>query len=84
MACPAVNWVMDTESRDGLDDLQLDGTQVSVARFKNPAEALAYWLSRPVEERLREVERLRRVEYGEEAVTGRIQKILEVVRLEDL
>jgi len=63
---------MDTESRDDLDDLQLRN------------RTLEYWLSRPVEERLRELDRLRRVEYGEEAVTGRVQRVLEVVRLEDL
>jgi len=63
---------MDTESRDDLDDIRLD------------RKTLEYWLSRPVEERLRELERLRRVEYGEEAVTGGVQRVLEVVRLEDL
>lgn len=37
-----------------------------------------YWLTRPVEERLEQIELLRRINYGT-ATTGRLQRVLEVV-----
>jgi hypothetical protein len=42
------------------DAFRLDRTQFSVARLTDPDDAVAYWLSRPVEERLRALELLRR------------------------
>jgi hypothetical protein len=38
----------------GLDDFRLDRTQFSVVRLTEPDDALAYWLSRPAGERLRQ------------------------------
>jgi hypothetical protein len=66
----------------GLDDFRLDRTQFSVARLTDPDDALAYWLSRPVGERLRALERLRRISYGDTVATARLQRVLEVARLE--
>jgi hypothetical protein len=64
-----------------LDDLRLDRTQFAVVHLTDPDDSLAYWLSRPVEERLRALERLRRICNGDSA-TERIRKVIEVVRLE--
>jgi hypothetical protein len=47
-----------------MDDLPLDRTQFSVASLTDPDDAPEYWLSRPVEERLRALELLRRTFYG--------------------
>ncbi|HME08403.1 MAG TPA: hypothetical protein VKG25_15210 [Bryobacteraceae bacterium] len=66
---------------DDIDDLRLDRTQFSVARLTDPDDSLEYWLSRPVEERLRALEFLRRTFYGPSA-SERIQRVLEVSKLE--
>jgi hypothetical protein len=50
-------------SDDGIEDFRLDRTQFSVVRLTDPDDALEYWLSRPVEERLRALELLRRTFY---------------------
>jgi HAMP domain-containing protein len=64
------------------DDVRLDRSHFSVARLTDPDDALAYWLSRTVEERLRALERLRRISYGDTVATARLQRVLEVVQLE--
>ena len=66
----------------GLDDFRQDRTQFSVARLTDSDDALAYWLSRPVCERLQALERLRRISNGDTVATGRLQRVLEVARLE--
>ncbi len=55
---------MGSPSGDGLEDFRLDRTQFSVVRLTDPDDAVAYWLSRPVEGRLRALELLRRTFYG--------------------
>jgi len=63
------------------DEARLDRTHFSVVNLTDPDDAVEYWLSRPAEERLRALERLRRIFYGA-AATAPMQKVLEVVRLE--
>ena len=43
-----------------IDEFRLDRTRFSVALLTDPDDALDYWLSRPVEERLRALEHLRK------------------------
>jgi hypothetical protein len=50
---------MATVSGDQFDDFRLDRTQFSVVSLTDPDDALEYWLSRPVEERLRALECVR-------------------------
>jgi hypothetical protein len=64
------------------DEFRLDRTHFSVVRLTDPDDALEYWLSRPVEERLRALEHLRRTFYGDTVASGRLQRVLEVVKLE--
>jgi hypothetical protein len=64
------------------DDLSLDRTQFSVARLTDADDSVQYWLSRPVEERLRALELLRRTFYGYTNATGTIQRVFEVAQLE--
>jgi hypothetical protein len=72
-----------TVPEDHTEDFRLDRTQFSVVRLTDPDDSLEYWLSRPVEERLQALERLRRTFYGQSA-TERIQKVVEVIQLEQL
>jgi hypothetical protein len=67
------------DDEDG--ELRLDRSQFSVVSLTDTDDSLEYWLSRPVEERLRALERLRRTFWGA-AATARIQRVLEVVKLE--
>jgi hypothetical protein len=66
----------------GPEDLRLDRRAFSVAKLGDPDDTLAYWLSRPVEERLEAIELLRRTFYGEAATSGRLQRVLEVAQLD--
>jgi hypothetical protein len=74
---------MDATPDEQIEEPRLDRTQFSVVRVTDPDDAVEYWLSRPVEERLRALERLRRICYGP-AATARIQRVLDVVKLEQL
>ena len=51
---------MSTESEDELEEFRMDRMKLSVARLTDPDYAVAYWLSRPVEERLQALELARR------------------------
>jgi hypothetical protein len=73
---------MGTASEDGIDDFRLDRTQFSVMRLTDPDDAVEYWLSRPVEERLRALELLRRTFYGYTSASEGLQRVLEVAQLE--
>jgi hypothetical protein len=67
---------------DGIDEFRLDRTQFSVVRLTDPDDAVGYWLSRPVEERLRALELLRRTFYGYTSAGEGLQSVLEVAQLE--
>jgi hypothetical protein len=75
---------MGTTSQDGTEDFRLDRTKFSGARLTDPDDTVAYWLSRPVEERLRALELLRRTFYGYTDASEGLQRVLEVVQLERL
>ena len=63
------------------ENFRLDRTHFSVVRLTDPDDATAYWLTRPVEERLRALELLRRTFHGYNDATEGIQRVLEVARL---
>jgi hypothetical protein len=67
---------------DAIDEFRLDRTQFSVARLTDPDDAVGYWLSRPVEERLRALEFLRRTFYGYTNASEGLQRVLEVTQFE--
>jgi hypothetical protein len=67
---------------DEADEFRMDRTQFSVARLTDPDDSVQYWLSRPVEERLRALELLRRTFYGYTSASEGLQRVLEVAQLE--
>lgn len=71
-----------SDSASEHEEFRLDRSHVSVARLEDPDNSTAYWLTRPVEERLRALELLRKIFYGDAAATARLQRAFEVVRLE--
>jgi hypothetical protein len=64
------------------DEPRLDKTFFEVVPLNAPDDALAYWLSRPVVERLQALERLRRIFYGPDYAREGLQRVLEVVQFE--
>jgi hypothetical protein len=69
-------------SEDELEEFRLDRTQFSVVRLTDRDDAVEYWLSRPVEERLRALELVRRTFYGYTSASEGLQRVLEVAQLE--
>jgi hypothetical protein len=73
---------MDSAGEEQLDEVRLDRTQFSVVRLTDPDDSLEYRLSRPVEERLQALEFVRRTFYGSASTGEGLQRVLEVVNLE--
>lgn len=62
---------------------RLDKTALTVTTLDEADKAdLTYWHSRSVEERLEAIEWLRELNYGKDAVSGRLQRVLEITRRE--
>jgi len=59
----------------------IDKTAFSVAKITDPSEVCDFWLSCSPHERLRVVEYLRRLNYGDYRPTDRLQRVLEVVQI---
>ena len=59
--------------------LKIDKSTFSVKRTFDESDDKAYWLSRTPYERLRYMETLRRLNYGDKA-TARLQRILEITQ----
>jgi hypothetical protein len=72
---------MGTQFEDGFEEFRLDRTRVSVVHLTDPDDAVEYWLSRPVEERLRALELLRRTFYGYTSASEGLQRVFEVAQL---
>ncbi len=58
-------------------DLKIDRKAFSVVSLHDTSDEKAYWLARTPSERLKQVEILRRINYGHRA-TARLQRVLEV------
>ena len=59
--------------------LKLDRTALSIGSFSDTSEERAYWLTQTPRERLKQIEILRRINYGNRA-TRRLQRVLEVAQ----
>lgn len=64
--------------------IRLDKTAFSVASLKDDSDEKAYWLSRTPMERLEAAELMRQVNYGYDPTTARLQRVLEIAKLENL
>lgn len=73
--------MMNTQSQTTNSDLfpsslKVDRKVFSVASLFDPSDEKSYWLSCTPQERLRQIEILRRINYGHHA-TARLQRVLE-------
>jgi hypothetical protein len=64
------------------ENLKVDRTKFSVARLEDHDDSPAYWLSRPVEERIAALELLRHTFYDYSEAGEGLQRVLEVVKLD--
>jgi hypothetical protein len=72
------------DSRNVPDEpIPLISVFVAAATLTYAREDRAYWLSRTPSERWQALELLRRIIYGYDAATARIQKVIEVVNLHE-
>jgi hypothetical protein len=67
---------------DPAEGLKVDRSHFAVATLSDPDDSVAWWRTRPVEERLQGIELLRREFYGDSATCERLQRVLEVAQLE--
>lgn len=63
--------------RELLTNLKVDRMTFSVSALTSESDEKAYWLMRTPAERLKQMEILRRINYGYSA-TARLQRVLEV------
>jgi hypothetical protein len=63
---------------DLVSKLKLNRSALSVASLTDESDEKAYWLAQTPYERLKQVEILRRINYGYRA-TARLQRVFEVV-----
>ena len=59
--------------------LKLDKTVLSIGSLSDTSEERTYWLTQTPRERLKQIEILRRINYGNRA-TRRLQRVLEVAQ----
>jgi hypothetical protein len=69
--------IIESMKKDLISKLKLDRSAFSVASLTDESDEKAYWLARTPDERLRQIEILRRINYGNRA-TARLQRVLEV------
>ena len=60
---------------------RLDKSAISISSLGDDLEETSYWLSRTPEERLSAIEIYRRMVYGEDIATARLQRSIAVVEL---
>lgn len=77
VAIPMLDTRISTNSPTLLpSSLKVDRTAFAVASLFDPSDEKSYWLSCTPQERLRQIEILRRINYGHHA-TARLQRVLE-------
>lgn len=73
---------MEPVKQDLISKLKLDRSAFSVASLTDETDEKAYWLARTPYERLKQMEILRRINYGRGAAR-RIQRVLEITEREE-
>ncbi len=63
-----------------LEGVRLDKSKFSIGTLADDFSEREYWLSRPVVERLKQIEILRIINYGDGA-TARLQRFFEIAQL---
>lgn len=66
-----------------IPQLKLDKTKLKIVNSieDSIADEIAYWRNTTIKQRLQQIERLRRMNYGTGA-TGRLQRVIQIVKCE--
>lgn len=62
--------------------MRMDKTAFSIVTLSDESDEVTYWLTKTPQERLQGVELMRRVVYGYEPSSTRLQRVLEIAELE--
>jgi hypothetical protein len=62
---------------DEVFDIKVDRSAFSIGRLSDASDEKAYWLSRSPADRLAALELMRRIVYGYDPTTARLQRLLE-------
>lgn len=65
---------------ESVDVVRMDKTAFSIARLTDPDDAREYWATRSPEERLAAAELMRRIAYGYDPATTRLQRVLSIAQ----
>jgi hypothetical protein len=69
-------------SRNALLQSRVNRKKMVVATLHAPADGVAFWRRQSPAARLRAMELMRQINYGQAATSGRLKRILEVAQLE--
>jgi len=69
-------------SRSLLSKYKVHKNAFSVVSLHDPPDDVDFWRTKSPVERLEALELLRQIHYGQAAITGRLQRVFEVVKLE--
>ena len=64
------------------DEIRLDRGVVEIGELKDPPNERKHWMSKTPAERFEALELLRQIAYGYDPATARLQRVLEVAKLE--
>lgn len=64
-----------------MDDIRMDKSAFSVTSMDDEPDEKKYWLSKSPTERIQAAEIIRRILYGYDPLTARLQRFFEVVEL---
>ncbi len=64
-----------------MDLNKIDKSAFSIDNLKDSNDEKKYWLSKTPQERVQAIEIMRKILYGEDATSGRLQRILEITEL---
>jgi hypothetical protein len=73
---------VDDRERTDAELMRVDRSFFEVVSIDDEPDDRAFWMSRPASERWRTLELLRRIAYGEDRATARLQRVLEVIEVE--
>jgi hypothetical protein len=68
-------------SRNLVGKYRVKRKKMAVGTLLTPADDVAYWRSQSTAARLRAMELMRQINYGQAATTGRLKRVLEVTQL---
>lgn len=64
-----------------MDINKIDKSSFSIAGFHESNDEILYWRSKSPQERVQAIEVMRKILYGEDATSARLQRILEITEL---